>query len=122
MKSRSNMSRRYPNVPKMARHKQGPYIRGPHLYGKAQRRVMLGEGYDRFMESVCERMRCARLEQEISVDELAAAIGVTPQLIHRYENPNTNVKRRPWPTLRRIVQICKAIGVMPLDLMPSEET
>lgn len=121
MKSKSNMSRRYPNLPKTARHKLGPYVRGPHLYGKAQRRVMLGEGYDRFMESVCERMRTARLEQEISVDELAAALGVTTTLVHRWENPNRDIKRKPWPTMRRVVQVAKAIGVLVMDFMPSEE-
>lgn len=118
----SNMSRRYPSTAPYARHKQGEYKRGPHLYGKAMRTVPIGEGYDELMEYVCDRMRTIRLEQQISVDELASAIGIHKGQIHRWESPNwRQVRCHRWPTMKRIVQVARALGVLPIDFMPSDE-
>jgi DNA-binding XRE family transcriptional regulator len=96
-----------------SRHK-----RGPHLYGKCMRAVPLGEGVGRFLESVGDRIRAIRIENEVSVDELAAACGVHKATVHGWES---NYGRRAI-TLSRIVQVAKALGVLPLDLMPTGDT
>ncbi len=126
MKTKSNMSRRYPGPVTYALQngrprKDKPHVRGPHLRGKALRVVAFGEGYDRFMTVVCERMRDSRLEQQISVAELAAACGTDESTIHRYEAINWQErKRHRWPSIKRIVQIAAALGVMPIDFIPDE--
>ena len=91
------------------------------LTGKAIRRVELGERFEEFAEEVCERIRTVRLEQGVSVDELAAALGVTKGFVHSWENANRKAHgRKVCPTLERIVQIAIALGVRPIDLIPED--
>ena len=57
-----------------------------------------------------KRMKIARIEQDMSQEELANLVGVTRQTIGLIEAGNYN------PTLRLCVAICKALGKTLNDL------
>lgn len=62
-----------------------------------------------------KRMKLARLEREMSQEELAAAVGVTRQTISMVESGNYN------PTLKLCVAICRALGRTLDELFWEEE-
>lgn len=72
----------------------------------------------------CERRRCktlknkkikiARIERDMSQDDLAKAVGVTRQTIGAVENGSYN------PTLKLCIAICKATGKTLNDLFWEE--
>lgn len=61
-----------------------------------------------------KRMKIARIEQDISQEELASLVGVTRQTIGLIEAGKYN------PTLRLCVAICKALGKTLNDLFWEE--
>lgn len=61
-----------------------------------------------------KRMKIARIEQDMSQEELANLVGVTRQTIGLIEAGNYN------PTLRLCVAICKALGKTLNDLFWEE--
>lgn len=63
-----------------------------------------------------KRMKIARIECDMSQEDLANAVGVTRQTIGAIENGSYN------PTLKLCVEICKATGKTLNDLFWEEET
>lgn len=63
-----------------------------------------------------KRMKIARIECDMSQDDLAKAVGVTRQTIGSIENGSYN------PTLKLCVAICRATGKTLNDLFWEEET
>lgn len=87
--------------------------RGSHWRrGKCLRAVSLGEGWSSWSELFAERMRAVREEQDIAVSELAAAIGVWDETVHRWERGAST------PSVQRLKQMADALGVLPSDLLP----
>lgn len=62
-----------------------------------------------------KRMKIARLEAELSQEELADLVGITRQTISLIESGNYN------PSLRLCTDICKALGKTLNDLFWEEE-
>ena len=62
-----------------------------------------------------KRLKIARIERDMSQDELARAVGVTRQTIGAVENGSYN------PTLKLCLAICKATGKTLNDLFWEEE-
>ncbi len=62
-----------------------------------------------------KRMKIARVENDLSQDDLAKAVGVTRQTIGAIENGSYN------PTLKLCVAICKAMGKTLNDLFWEDE-
>jgi len=62
-----------------------------------------------------KRLRIARVESDMSQEDLAKAVGVTRQTIGAIENGSYN------PTLRLCIDICKATGKTLNDLFWDEE-
>lgn len=62
-----------------------------------------------------KRMKIARIECDMSQEDLAKAVGVTRQTIGAIENGSYN------PTLRLCVEICKATGKTLNDLFWEED-
>ena len=62
-----------------------------------------------------KRMKLARMEREMSQEELAAAVGVTRQTISMVESGKYN------PTLKLCVAICRALGRTLDELFWEEE-
>jgi ribosome-binding protein aMBF1 (putative translation factor) len=65
------------------------------------------------MTAFAEHLRHVRESENVSVAELAAAMGVLPGVVHRCENG------RIYPTLERLVSISLALG-LPLDHLVPE--
>ncbi len=63
-----------------------------------------------------KRLKIARIERDMSQDDLATAVGVTRQTIGAIENGSYN------PTLKLCIAICKATGKTLNDLFWEEET
>ncbi len=61
-----------------------------------------------------KRLKIARIERDMSQDDLAKAVGVTRQTIGAIESGNYN------PTLKRCIQICRATGKTLNDLFWEE--
>ena len=57
-----------------------------------------------------KRLKIARIERDMSQEDLARAVGVTRQTIGAIESGNYN------PTLKLCIQICKATGKTLNDL------
>ena len=62
-----------------------------------------------------KRLKIARIERDMSQEDLAKAIGVTRQTIGAIESGNYN------PTLKLCIQICRATGKTLNDLFWEEE-
>jgi putative transcriptional regulator len=62
-----------------------------------------------------KRLKIARIELDMSQDDLAKAVGVTRQTISAIENGSYN------PTLNLCIEICKATGRTLNDLFWEEE-
>lgn len=62
-----------------------------------------------------KRLKIARIEKDMSQDDLAKAVGVTRQTIGAIENGSYN------PTLRLCVEICRATGKTLNDLFWEDE-
>ena len=62
-----------------------------------------------------KRLKIARIERDMSQEELARAVGVTRQTIGAIESGNYN------PTLTLCIQICRATGKTLNDLFWEEE-
>lgn len=62
-----------------------------------------------------KRMKIARIEMDMSQDDLAKAVGVTRQTIGAIENGSYN------PTLKLCIEICKVTGKTLNDLFWEEE-
>lgn len=62
-----------------------------------------------------KRLKIARIERDMSQEELARAVGVTRQTIGAIESGNYN------PTLKLCIQICRATGKTLNDLFWEEE-
>ncbi len=62
-----------------------------------------------------KRLKIARVERDMSQDDLAKAVGVTRQTIGAIENGSYN------PTLKLCVAICRATGKTLNDLFWEEE-
>ncbi len=62
-----------------------------------------------------KRLKIARVENDLSQDDLAKAVGVTRQTIGAIENGSYN------PTLKLCVAICKATGKTLNDLFWEDE-
>ena len=62
-----------------------------------------------------KRLKIARIEMDMSQDDLAKAVGVTRQTIGAIENGSYN------PTLRLCVEICRATGKTLNDLFWEDE-
>lgn len=63
-----------------------------------------------------KKLKIARIENDMSQDDLARAVGVTRQTIGAVENGSYN------PTLKLCIAICKATGKTLNDLFWEEET
>ena len=63
-----------------------------------------------------KRLKIARIELDMSQDDLAKAVGVTRQTISAIENGSYN------PTLNLCIEICKATGRTLNDLFWEEES
>lgn len=63
-----------------------------------------------------KRLKIARIERDMSQEDLARAVGVTRQTIGAIESGNYN------PTLKLCIQICKATGKTLNDLFWEGET
>lgn len=63
-----------------------------------------------------KRMKIARIEKDLSQEQLAEILGVTRQTIGLIESGSYN------PTLKLCVAICKALGKTLNDLFWPEET
>jgi len=61
-----------------------------------------------------KRMKIARIESDLSQDQLAAIVGVTRQTISLIESGNYN------PSLKLCVEICKALNKTLNDLFWEE--
>ena len=61
-----------------------------------------------------KRLKIARIEHDMSQDDLAKAVGVTRQTIGAIENGSYN------PTLKLCIEICKATGKTLNDLFWKE--
>ena len=62
-----------------------------------------------------KRLKIARIEADMSQEDLARAVGVTRQTIGAIENGSYN------PTLKLCIQICRATGKTLNDLFWEEE-
>lgn len=62
-----------------------------------------------------KRLKIARIEQDMSQEDLANAVGVTRQTIGSIENGSYN------PTLKLCIAICRATGKTLNDLFWEEE-
>ncbi len=62
-----------------------------------------------------KKLKIARIENDMSQDDLARAVGVTRQTIGSVENGSYN------PTLKLCIAICKATGKTLNDLFWEEE-
>ena len=62
-----------------------------------------------------KRLKIARIELDMSQEDLAKAVGVTRQTIGAIENGSYN------PTLRLCIEICRATGRTLNDLFWEEE-
>ena len=62
-----------------------------------------------------KRMKIARIEMDMSQDDLAKAVGVTRQTIGSIENGSYN------PTLKLCIAICKATNTTLNDLFWEDE-
>jgi ribosome-binding protein aMBF1 (putative translation factor) len=65
-----------------------------------------------YRHALAHRVRNARLEADVSIDELAAAIAGHPRTIHEIETAAIN------PKFMTIVRIAVALGLSPSELMP----
>lgn len=63
-----------------------------------------------------KKLKITRIENDMSQDDLARAVGVTRQTIGAVENGSYN------PTLKLCIAICKATGKTLNDLFWEEET
>lgn len=63
-----------------------------------------------------KRLKIARIERDMSQDELAKAVGVTRQTIGAIENGSYN------PTLKLCIAICKATGKTLNDLFWEDDS
>ena len=63
-----------------------------------------------------KRLKIARIEMDMSQEDLAKAVGVTRQTIGAIESGSYN------PTLKLCIQICRATGKTLNDLFWEEET
>lgn len=63
-------------------------------------------------------IRDARLERDISLEELAAATGIGEATLSRIERAVSRRSRNLGPTVNSIVRIALALGVRPYELMP----
>lgn len=62
-----------------------------------------------------KRLKIARIERDMSQEDLAKAVGVTRQTIGAIESGNYN------PTLKLCIQICRATGKTLNDLFWEDE-
>ena len=62
-----------------------------------------------------KRLKIARIERDMSQEDLAKAVGVTRQTIGAIESGNYN------PTLKLCIQICRATGKTLNDLFWEED-
>ena len=62
-----------------------------------------------------KRLKIARIERDLSQEDLAKAVGVTRQTIGAIESGNYN------PTLKLCIQICRATGKTLNDLFWEED-
>lgn len=62
-----------------------------------------------------KRLKIARIERDMSQEDLARAVGVTRQTIGAIESGNYN------PTLKLCIQICRATGKTLNDLFWEED-
>jgi hypothetical protein len=80
------------------------------LHGKAkrvdQRRIPV------YLDRVRLKIRALRLEQDVSVDELAQASGMGRHGLWKIESGETSAN------LRSIVRIALALGIQPSELLP----
>lgn len=63
-----------------------------------------------------KRLKIARIERDLSQEDLAKAVGVTRQTIGAIESGNYN------PTLKLCIQICRATGKTLNDLFWEDDT
>ena len=63
-----------------------------------------------------KRLKIARIERDLSQEDLARAVGVTRQTIGAIESGNYN------PTLKLCIQICRATGKTLNDLFWEDDT
>jgi transcriptional regulator with XRE-family HTH domain len=90
---------------------------GRHLHGKA---VKVDPKTQRdYMIAIGRRIRDLRLEEGISVRELAAAIGAVPSQIHKLENAAHPSGKWLGPHVWLICRIAIALRRSPSELMPS---
>jgi len=80
------------------------------MWGKA-RRVEVRR-LDLYLIATGARIRAVRLERDISLAELAAAIGGHPTTVHKIETGKRNA------SVRTIARIALALDVSPSELMP----
>lgn len=62
-----------------------------------------------------KRLKIARIEHDLSQEDLAAKVGVTRQTINMIESGNYN------PTLNLCIAICKALGKTLNDIFWEDE-
>jgi transcriptional regulator with XRE-family HTH domain len=60
-----------------------------------------------------QNIRDARLERDVSLKDLAAAIGSHASTVHRVENAT-----RGDVLLTTVIRICVALGINPSEVMP----
>lgn len=84
-------------------------------YGHAVRAVPRDEPSKRFLPAFADRLRFLREEQDVSVDELAAALDVNNATVHSWETG------RVVPPLPTVYRVAMALGIRPADLLEVDE-
>ncbi len=85
---------------------------GPERNGKCLRRVPYKEGAREWIGMLGAQIDHVLDEQDVPVSELAAALGVREETVHRW------IRGDKPPSICRIKQIADALGVMAFDLLP----
>jgi transcriptional regulator with XRE-family HTH domain len=63
-------------------------------------------------EEIGDLMKAARLAASMTQTDLGEAIGLTFQMVQKYEKGRSDI------TARRLVQVAAALGVRAVDLLP----
>lgn len=86
------------------------------MWGKARR---VGEWEpDWHLREIGKLIRDARVERDVSLEELAAATGIGEATLSRIERAKSRRNNNRGATIASIIRIALALGVRPYELMP----
>lgn len=97
-----------------ARRRNGRPPGSPDRLGRATRAVPKSEPYVRYMQAVCDRIRELREEQDVSANEIAAALSIRPETVHAWE------AGRRTPSIANLYRFAAALGVRVADIVEVE--